>query len=455
MAFLDQNYLFSNPVAPELYAEVEGLPILDPHNHADVREIVENRNYPDIWQVEAATDHYVWEVLRKRGVPEEKITGEATNEEKWLALASVFDELAGNPTFEWVHLDLKRRLGIENLVCKKSGKMIWDRTKELLRGEDMKPQALLRAMNVEAMCSTDDPVDTLEHHRAIAANPFGTAVRPTFRPDAAMNIFKPAWRDYIGRLSERVGEPIKSIRDIIAALRTCHDFFAENGCVASDHGVDVPYGYQVDEADADRVFRKALDGKALTKQEQTAYQSYVLNEVAEMDAEKGWVFQLHLGAVRDVRDTLAENIGPDSGGDISCHTTPVLAPLLPFLNRFDGRLKVVLYTLDPTPQSTLATLARAFGETVHLGSAWWLQDSPVGMRHQLEYIGAVDVLMNFAGMVSDSRKLLSYGSRHEMFRRTLCEVLGGMVTVGQMPSHLAERLARHMAYDGPKALFAL
>lgn len=455
MAFLDQNYLLANPVAPELFAEIADLPIIDPHNHANVKEIYENENYSDIWQIEAATDHYVWEVLRKRGIPEEKITGNASNREKWLALAEICEDLAGNPTFEWIHLDLKRRFGISDIVTSATGEDIWQRTKDQLQTEAMKPRAMLGTMRVEAMCSTDDPIDSLQWHRKLADENFGTRVLPTFRPDKAMNIHKPDWRVYIAQLGERVGERMTGIQDVIAALKTCHDFFAENGCVASDHGVEVPHGYVIEREDADRVFRKAMNGDALSRNEEIAYMSHVLHAVAEMDAEKGWVFQLHMGAVRDVRDCLARDIGPDSGGDVSCHSTPVLDPLVPFLNRFDGQLKIVMYTLDPTPQSTLATLARAFGETVSLGSAWWLLDSPIGMRRQLEYVGTVDLLRNFSGMVSDSRKLLSYGSRHEMFRRVLCEVLGNLVTNGQIPSHLAERLARTMAYDRPKELFGL
>ena len=453
MPFLDDHYLLSGDTAAHLYAEVADLPIIDPHNHADVREICEDRNYTDIWQVEAATDHYVWSALRKRGVPENLITGSAPNRDKWLALAAVFDELIGNPTYEWIHLDLKRRLGIDHLLGAATGAAIWDATLRVLQQPDMRPQALLHAMKVEHICSTDDPVDRLEYHQRLAAANLPTQVHPTFRPDKAMNIFKPDWRDYVTRLEARVGSPFRSVADLIAGLRVTHDYFAAHGCLASDHGVHTPCGYQVDAAEADTVFRKARDGRRLERAETVAFMSYVLNEVAEMDAAKGWVFQLHLGCVRDVRDTLARSIGPDSGGDISDHTIDIVTPLLPFLNRFDGRLKTVLYALDPAHQPSLATLSRGFGADVSLGSAWWFNDTPVGMRRQLEYIGSVDMLMNFAGMVSDSRKLLAYGSRHEMFRRVLCDVVGTMVDRGQMPAHLAERLVCHLAYERPKHLF--
>jgi len=455
MAFLDERYLLTSDVAAELYAAVKDLPLIDPHNHADVKEIAENKPYTDIWQAEAATDHYVWEMLRKRGVDERCVTGNASNEEKWLGMAGVFDSLAGNPTYEWVHLDLKRQLGIDDLLCADTGKAIWDRANAKLARYDMRPQSLIRRMNVESMCSTDDPIDSLEHHRALDGSPLAGVVRPTFRPDKTMNIFKDDWRDYISKVEERVGERFTHIGDLIGALQKLHDFFAENGCVASDHGVETPYAFNVSEEEADAIFRKAREGKELSSQDVVGYMSYVFQQFGEMDAAKGWVFQLHIGAIRDVRTALFDTLGPDTGGDVSNHMTDILTPLSPFLNRFDDRLKVVLYTLEPGHQTTLAALTRAFGAKVNLGSAWWLNDSPIGMKRQLEYIGTVDVLANFAGMVSDSRKLLSYGSRHEMFRRVLSDVLGTMVCQGQMPQALAEKTAAYLSYQRPKELFGL
>ena len=456
MGFLDERYLLSSDTAVNLYERVRDLPIIDPHNHCDVQALSENRNFSDVWEAEAATDHYVWECLRKRGVTEAYLTGkEATNEEKWLSLANVFDEIVGNPTYEWVHLDLKRMLGIEDLICAANGPTIWDRAKAILQRPQMRQQELIKSMNVESMCSTDDPIDSLEYHRALETSSIPGTVRPTFRPDRAMNVFKPDWREYIGLLEKRVNGTFASIGDLIAALQTTHDYFAEHGCVASDHGVDVPYGYHVEETDANAAFRKAYDGGELTEKETVAFMSYVLNEVAEMDAAKDWVFQLHLGAVRDVRDSLLRDVGPDSGGDVSDHLTDIVKPLRDLLNRFDDRLKIVIYNLNPIQNGTLAALTRAFGAKVNLGLAWWLNDSYIGMRRQLEYVGTVDVLMNLAGMVSDSRKILSYGSRHEVFRRTLSDVVGRMVDRGQAPLPTAERLVTALAYERPKTLFGL
>lgn len=453
--FLGDDYLLNTAPAKAIFREIRNLPILDPHNHADVKEIAENRNYANLWQIEGATDHYVWEMLRKRGVAEQFLTGPATPHEKWLVLAGVFEELVGSPTYEWIHLDLQRLLGIEKPINAENAEAIWQESLAILAGEDLRPQQLLRRMGVECMCSTDDPADSLEHHRALAASPIAGVVRPTFRPDKAMNIFKPDWPDYVARLEGVVGGSFAHVQDLVAGLRLRHDFFAANGCVASDHGVEVPYGYHSSAAAADAAFRKARQRQPLEPAEKIAYMSYILHEVAELDSAKGWVFQLHMGCVRDVRDSLARQIGPDSGGDISSHSVPIVEPLRDFLNRFDGRLKTVLYCLDPAHYATLASLARAFGPKVNLGPAWWLNDSPYGMRQHLEYISGVDVLSNVPGMVSDSRKLLSYASRHEMFRRCLSDVLGKMVAEGRAPLAAAVKTARRVTYDNPKNFYGI
>jgi len=455
MAFLDENYLLSGETGRSLYRRIANLPIIDPHNHANVAEIAANRNYADPWALFAATDHYVWEVLRKRGVPEAFVTGAAPPRDKWLRMAAVFPEIAGNPVYEWVHLDLKRYLGIDAILGPDTGEGIWDEAAAMLARPDMRPQNLLAQIGVETMCSTDDPVDLLAEHGQVNAAVGRTLVRPTWRPDRAMNIAHPAWADYLGRLEQRFGRPLNGVADLVAALRLSHDHFAANGCRASDHGLRVPLPATDDQAGADRVFQAVRAGRSPSPAEATLFAGFLLTAMAEMNAARDWVCQLHIGPVRDVRGVLFRALGPDSGGDVSDHHLDILAPLASFLNAFDDRLKAVLYCLEPGHQATLATLARAFGAKVALGSAWWLCDTPVGMRRQLEYIGSVDLLANFAGMVSDSRKLLSYGSRFEMFRRILADVLAGMVDRGQIPFDVAAALAEHMCHRGVKAFWNL
>jgi glucuronate isomerase len=463
MAFLDENYLLSNESARQIFNEIKNLPILDAHNHGDVKEILKNDNYEDIWQVVAATDHYVWEVMRKRGVEEKFITGKTTNKEKWEKLANIFEELVGNPVYEWVHLDLKYRLGINDLISSETAQKIWDESKAILAKEDKKPQALIKEMKIETMCTTNDPVEMLDEHKALIPILGKGIIRPTWRPDKAMNIFKQDWKAYIASLGKRTGIEINNIDSLIKALRQTHDYFAEIGCIASDHGVEMPLAYKIDKEDADLVFKARLKGEELDEVDQSIFISFLMHEFGRMNAEKGWVTQIHMGAVRDVRDSILDNIGPDSGGDISDHSIEIVDPLIDFLNEFDENnmqvdekyrgLKVVLYCLDPIHQHTLATLSRAFGKNVCLGSGWWFNDTPIGMRRQLEYIVTVDVLMNFAGMVTDSRKIMSYGSRTEMFRRVLSDVLGKMVEMGQIPVNLAIKAAKYVSYEGPKNFF--
>ena len=325
-----------------------------------------------------------------------------------------------------------------------------------LATDAFRPQALLTGpLNVEVMSSTDDLIDTLEYHKQVNEAVGRVLVRPTWRPDKAMKIFAPGWRDYIRQVEARFGMKVESFDDMLAAMKLSHAHFAANGCRASDHGLEYPVYADCTFGNVDETFRKALAGKELTQAEIDCYMGTFMAEAAALNAETGWVTQLHIGAVRDVRYSLYEKLGPDVGGDVSSHFIDYTPSLVRFLNRFDGRLKVVLYCMDAIHQMTLATLTRAFGATVSLGAAWWLNDTPIGMRRQLEYVGSIDVLANYAGMVSDSRKLLSYGSRFEMFRRVLADVLGGMVERGQMPEEIAMSLAERIFYSGVKRFWNL
>lgn len=453
MAFLDDKYLLKTETALALFHRVKDLPVIDPHNHADVKEIARNKPYKNVWQLFAATDHYVWEVMRKRAVDEQYITGRRSAKEKWFKLCDIFPMAVGNPVYEWIHLDLRRYLHIDKVLCPENAEYIWDEANKVLQYSSMCPQELLKRINVEVMCSTDDPVDLLDNHLLLEKTLGRKMIRPTWRPDKAMKIFAPAWRGYMDEVQQRFNIKFKTIEDLFAALKLSHDYFAERGCVATDHGIELPLPALTETADADKVFRKAMKGSELTMAEINCFMSCFLTRVCEYNAEKDWVTQLHLGAVRDVRDTLFASLGPDVGGDIANIYQNYVPSLCSFLNHFDERLKVVLYCLDPGQQMTLATVSRAFGAKVNLGSAWWLNDSPIGMRRQLEHFGTVDVLANFAGMVSDSRKLLSYGSRFEMFRRVLSDTLADMVELRQASYTEVEKLAVYMCYERPKELF--
>ncbi|MGN0892000.1 MAG: glucuronate isomerase [Oligosphaeraceae bacterium] len=454
MAFLDENYLLTTESAKAIYGEVGGLPILDPHNHCDVKALAEDRGFSDLWEAEAATDHYVWELMRKCGVEEAFITGkEASNQEKWMALAKVFPLFAGNPTYEWIHLDLRTRLGIAQEINEENALAIWEKSRRKLQTPEFSPQSLILAMNVEAMCSTDDPADSLEYHERLAQSRLAGRVRPTFRPDNAMNVQKSTWNGYVDRLGRRWNRSIQCLDDFLDVLAQGHEAMGQLGAVASDHGVEVPETLSTDRKTAQELFRRARGGESLTAQEASLFRGFFLNEMAELDASRGWVFQIHYGAVRDVRTSLYQKLGADVGGDVSDHNIAALAPLLPLLNRFDGRLKVVLYNMNPAHNATMAMLTRAFGANVCLGPAWWLNDSYVGIRTQLELGASIDLFSNMTGMVSDSRKILSYGSRFDLYRRTLAAVLGDQVERGQMPLSVGRMLARRLSYDRPREFF--
>ncbi len=448
--FLDENYLIGNNEGRTLFSRLRNLPVLDPHNHADVAALAANQPFADLWQLFAATDHYVWELMRKCGVAEEFITGSADSHAKFLALAQAAPLMAGNPVYEWLHLDL-RFLGIDELLNAKNGEAIWQAGLAALAQEENLPQNLLRRMNIEMMCSTDDPADTLLAHRELNEQMKAIVVRPTWRPDRVCNINHAGFFAGIKALEERFSCRITNLATLVDALKRSHDYFGEFGCIASDHAIVAMGTEEPDLARAGMVFERKLRNEVISEAEALIYQSTMLDCAARWNADAKRVMQLHIGAVRDKRDLLFKTIGADSGGDVSNHALDVLDGLAAFLNRGDEyKLKSVLYTLAPEMQSTLATVSRAFGSQVRLGAAWWLCDTPIGMKRQLEYIGSVDALSAYAGMVSDSRKLLSYASRFEMFRRVLADVIGQQVEYGQIPAEVAGELVERICYQGVK-----
>lgn len=452
MSFLDEDYLLETNAARELYDAIAELPIVDAHTHADVAEIVENDGWDDIWEVEAATDHYVWALMRNCGVDEELITGDASNREKWRALAEVFPRFAGNPTYEWVHLDLKRRFGIDEPISAATADEIWAETKNQLADEAMRPQQLLEAMNVEVVGSTDDPTSSLEYHERAVDEVPGVDIVPTWRADRAVKIDRPEWTAFVDELETATDIATDELDGFLEALAATHDYFDERGCRASDLGIEQPVSRPVSERRARDVFRKGVAGGSLTEREVADFQAFLLEFVGELNAEKGWVTQLHIGPVRNYRDDLFERLGPAAGGDISTQDVELAESLEHFVNGFDGEIEIVLYTIDPTHYPTIATMARVF-PNVTIGPAWWFNDSPFGMAQQLEYVGTVELLSQHAGMVSDSRKLLSYGSRFEMFRRSLSNVVGRQVDRGQMPMDVARNLVERLAYERPNELY--
>lgn len=451
MAFLDSGYLLSTESGEKIFETIEYLPIVDFHGHAEAQEIAKDNHWEDIWEFQCATDHYVWELMRRCGVPEEKITGKAPNEEKWRALAEVFPRFAGNPVYDWFHLDLRRRFGIQELLGPTTGEKIWQEVNTHLSSKRFKPRQLLREMNVEVLCTTDSPLSDLRWHRELRECFPEVRIIPTWRPDEVMRIGSQEWRDFLAELGERTGADVARFTGLIEALEKTHCHFADHGCVASDHGLTQPWGHYVCERTAAKIYEKAWHGLSIDDAERQDFHAYMLHFFAELNANASWTMQLHIGAVRDFRDLLFKSLGRDSGGDVATHNIELVHNLKDFLNEFDGRLQIVLYVLHPSHTYTSATLARAF-PNVFLGAPWWFMDNPYHATNYLREVAAVDLLWRHAGMVTDSRKLVSIGSRTEMFRRVLANVLGEMVDQGRIPLETAGNIARQVAYCNPKSL---
>lgn len=451
MGFLDDDYLLETTTAKELYARVKELPVIDLHSHVDIKEILLNKPAKDIWVAEGKTDHYVWELMRRRGVSEEKITGKATNREKWTALAEIFPSFGGNPTYEWIHLDLRRRFGIQELISKQTADDIWDKTAALLEDDSMTPQNLLKYMRVELMCTTDDPTSSLQYHKQAKNELEKPIILPTWRPDKIMNIENKIWKEFIEELGKKTGEDTSQLNGLLYALEKRHKYFFEHGCMSSDHGMEKPYSFRVSEKIAADIHERAYKGEKLKKKEIIAYKAFMLNEFGKLNKKTNWLTQLHIGAVRDYRNKLYKTFGVDSGGDISTQDVDLADGLKYFLNKFGEDLNIVIYCLDPTHLPTITTIARAYPSVI-IGAPWWFNDSPFGMETHLNYTASVDLLSNCAGMVSDSRKLLSYGSRTEVFRRVLCNIIGKMVERGQIPLIVAQGLVEDISYHRVKKL---
>jgi glucuronate isomerase len=453
MAFLDDDYLLENAPAKELFERVKDLPIIDLHSHIDIKEILRNKPAKDIWEAEGATDHYVWELMRRKGVTEEKTTGKATNREKWNALAEVFPEFGGNPTYEWIHLDLRKRFGIMELISKQTADDIWEKTSALLEDESMTPQNLLKYMRIELMCTTDDPTSDLKYHKKAKEEFDKPLILPTWRPDKVMNIETSIWKSYIQKLGKKAGEDTRQLSGLMVALEKRHKYFNEHGCISSDHGMEKPYSYPVSMEVAANIHKRAYKGEKLKKKEINAYKAFMFYELGKLNKKTNWLTQLHIGAVRDYRDKLFETLGADSGGDISTQNVDFAGGLKYFLNEFAENINIVLYCLDPSHLPTITTIARAYPNVI-IGAPWWFNDSPFGMEMHLKYVASVDLISNCGSMVSDSRKLLSYGSRTEVFRRVLCNVVGKLVELGQIPTIVAQELVENVSYHRVKNLIS-
>jgi glucuronate isomerase len=440
--FLDANFLLQTDTARELYRKhAEKLPIIDYHCHLDPKMIAHDRPFTDLTEIWLGGDHYKWRAMRANGVPEEYITGNRTSFEKFEKWAETLPYTMRNPLYHWTHLELNRIFGIRETLKLSNARDIYEECTAKLQTPEFRPRSIMKRMRVEAIATTDDPVDSLEHHRTIRESDFAVKVLPAWRPDKAMAIENPeAYNDYLVKLEAVSGIDINTYGDLLDALRQRHDFFALEGCNLSDHGMSTFYAEPYTDSEIRDIFLRIRVGKTPTGEEIDKFRSAMLYELAVMDHQSGWVQQFHIGAIRNNNPRMFRRLGPDTGFDAIDDRT-VAAPMNRFLGRLDseGRLaKTIVYNLNPRDNELLVTNAYNFNDgsvpgKMQYGAAWWFLDQMTGMENQINALSALGLLSRFVGMLTDSRSILSY-PRHEYFRRILCNMLGDDIEKGLLPA---------------------
>ncbi len=470
--FLDENFILQNDVAVELYHNhAKKMPIIDYHCHLNPEEIANDKRYKNITEVWLGGDHYKWRLMRSMGFTEDFITGDQPDYEKFLAFAKTVPYAVGNPMYHWTHLELQRYFGIDTLLNEDTAKEIYDKCNELLQQDGYSARGLIKRSNVTVICTTDDPCDDLEHHKAIAKDTsFETSVCPTFRPDKSFNIDVETFIPWVERLQSVVGYTIDSVEKLMKALEERIDYFHEVGCRLSDHALDTvdyqsPYNAEneIDLTAANQIFKKGLVGDILTPDEVAIYKGVIINFLGRQYAKRGWAMQIHIGALRNNNRRMYAMLGADTGYD-SIHDqtmAPQLSRLLNDLDSTDELPKTILYNLNPKDNHVLATMIGNFqgGGTrgkIQFGSGWWFLDQKDGMETQLKTLANLGLLSAFVGMLTDSRSFLSY-TRHEYFRRILCNFLGDLVVTGQYPHDMAMlgQIVEDICYNNADAYFGL
>ncbi|MDR0536663.1 MAG: glucuronate isomerase [Tannerellaceae bacterium] len=463
--FLDENFLLQTDTAVELYHNhAARLPIIDYHCHLNPQMIAENRRFSDLTEIWLGEDHYKWRAMRANGIPEDYVTGNRPAFEKFEKWAETMPYAMRNPLYHWTHLELSRIFGINKALNPATAREIYDECTAMLQTESFRARSLMMRMNVEVVCTTDDPVDSLAHHRAIAqATDFPVKVLPTWRPDRALMISDPeAYINYISKLEEAAGIAINTFDSLVDALRIRHDYFAAHGCTVSDHGLDTFYAEDYTDSDVRRAFAKLRSGQPVNAREADQLRSALLYEGGRMDAEAGWVQQFHVGPLRNNNTRLYRSFGPDAGCDAILDNNFVV-PMNRFLDRLDreGLLaKTILYNLNPRDNELMVASAYNFNDgsvpgKMQYGAGWWFLDQLKGMENQMNCLSALGLLSRFVGMLTDSRSFLSY-PRHEYFRRILCNMLGNDVENGELPASelpFISRMAENISYYNAKSYF--
>lgn len=438
--FMDEDFLLTTETAKNLYHNyAEKLPIIDYHCHLSPQEIYEDVRYENITQVWLGADHYKWRQMRSNGVEEKYITGDASDREKFQKWAETLEKAIGNPLYHWSHLELKKYFGYEGHLCGDTAQEVWDLTSEKLKQDNMSARGLILQSNVDTICTTDDPIDSLEWHRKIKEDGFEVKVLPAWRPDKAMNIEKADFAQYIAKLGEVSGVEIKDFDSLIDALKNRMDFFAENGCTVSDHGLEYVMYESYEPAEVNEIVKTRLSDGVLTKTEERKYKTAFMTALGREYAKKNWVMQLHYGVQRDLNKKVFNALGPDAGIDaINTYSSSIeMGQYLNALAIDDSLPKTIIYSLNPADNAAIGTVIGCFQDSsavgkIQHGAAWWFNDHKSGMMEQMTSLANLGLLGNFVGMLTDSRSFLSY-TRHEYFRRIMCELIGGWVENGEYP----------------------
>ncbi len=463
--FMDADFLLSTETAKRLYHDyAESMPIIDYHCHVSPKEIWEDRKFNDLFEVWLEGDHYKWRLMRSNGVEEKYVTGDASHREKFQKFAEALPRAIGNPMYHWCHLELRAYFGYEGVLNGDTAQEVWDLCNAKLREPDMGARGIIAKSNVAFVGTTDDPIDSLEWHAKIAADPtIKTVVGPSFRPDKGLNIEKAGWCGYIAALGKAAGMEIRTLEDMKKALLARMEHFDKNGCRASDHGLDyVPYRPASPEA-LEAIFQKGMKGETVTVEEFESFKTDLLLFCARQYARMGWAMQIHYNCRRNPNSAMFAKLGPDTGFDCmnNVNCAGALYDVLDNLYQTNELPKTILYSLNPGEDELLDTMLGAFqgpevpGKIQH-GSGWWFNDTKSGMIHQMTSLSHLGILGNFVGMLTDSRSFLSY-TRHAYFRRILCDLIGKWVENGEYPDDMETLggLVQDICYNNARRYFKL
>lgn len=464
--FIHDNFMLNNQTAVNLYHNyAKNLPIYDYHCHLSPKDIAENKKFENITELWLAGDHYKWRGMRAHGVDEKYITGDGNAKDKFEAWAKTVPYTLGNALYHWTHIELKKYFDIDELLNEESCERIWNKCNELLQQDDYSVQGLIKRSNVKVICTTDDPVDDLQYHEQIANLPdFPVKVLPTFRPDKGLEINKETFVPFVEELEKVTNKSFSSFKDYVQAIEERVQYFHEKGCRVSDHGLsEIPFAHY-DDSELDSIFQTGRNGDTVSIEDERKFKTGILKVLAKAYKQRDWAMQIHFGAIRNNNTKMFKKLGPDVGFDSISDQGEVAAPLNALLNAFeqeDSLPKTILYNLNPVHNELIGSTIQNFQSAgvagkIQFGSGWWFNDTKPGMIRQMTALADQGLFMHFVGMLTDSRSFISY-SRHEYFRRILCNLIGQWVEDGEVPNdeNLLQMMVENICFNNAKNYFSI